>query len=188
MKTWLIVTLLFCAGTTALAQVWTWTDESGQVHYSDRPAPGARQIELSPAQSIPMPRAAPQVSEQGQVETDLSQRYTLRVSSPEAEETLWNIGGTLGVEVQLAPELLPGHQIDVMLDGQRQNLMRRSTRFTVEEVWRGEHSLQAVIVDQNGSELIRSDAVTFYVQQTSVQNPFNPNVPRQAPPQNIPGR
>jgi hypothetical protein len=188
MRTWLIVTLLFCAGSTALAQVWTWTDETGQVHYSDRPVPGAREIELSHAQSIPMPRAEPAVTASGQAATDASQRYTLRIASPEEEETLWNTGGTLTVEVQLAPQLQPGHQVDVVLNGERRNLARRTTRFTLEEVWRGEHTLQAVIVDQADRELQRSPAVTFFVQQTSVQNPFNPNVPRLAPPQNIPGR
>jgi hypothetical protein len=188
MRTWLIVTLLFCAGSTALAQVWTWTDETGQVHYSDRPVPGARQIELSPAQTIPMPRAEPAATSAGQSTADPSQRYTLRVSSPAADETLWNIGGTLTVEVQLTPELLAGHQVDLVLDGQRQNLARRIPRFVVDAVWRGEHTLQAVIIDQTGRELLHSDPVTFFVQQSSIQNPFNPNVPRLAPPQNIPGR
>ena len=45
MRHWLfLVTLL---SVQALAQpAYRWTDENGQVHYSDRPAPGATQIRL----------------------------------------------------------------------------------------------------------------------------------------------
>jgi hypothetical protein len=35
--------------------------------------------------------------------------------------------------------------------------------------------MQAVVVDTNGTEVLRSLAVTFMVQQTSLLNPNNPN-------------
>ena len=41
-----MVFCLLCAAGTALAQAYRWTDENGVVHFSDRPHPGAEQIQL----------------------------------------------------------------------------------------------------------------------------------------------
>lgn len=41
--------LLLILGVTAqAAQVYTWTDEKGRVHYSDKAVPSAKKIEVSP--------------------------------------------------------------------------------------------------------------------------------------------
>jgi hypothetical protein len=39
------------------------------------------------------------------------------------------------------------------------------------DVFRGTHTLQVVVLDSVGTELVRSQSRTFFVQQTSVQNP-----------------
>jgi hypothetical protein len=123
------------------------------------------------------------------IDTAAAQPYrTIAITSPVQQETLWNTAGILNVEIDLAPALRPGHVLDVYLDGERRNLNATSTRFTLPEVWRGVHTLQAIVLDASGRELTRSLAVTFMVQQTSIQNPNNPNVPRLAPPQSLPGR
>ncbi len=190
MRTWVLLSLLFCVSGSAAAQAWTWTDENGQVHYSDRPVPGARQVELGSAQSAPMPGAQPSAPTADASATQQTQPYrALVITRPDHEETLWNTGGTLSVEVELdPPSLLPGHQIEISLDGERQNVHQRATRFELSEVWRGTHTLQALVLDEDGRALISSDAITVVIQQTSIQNPNNPNVPRQAPRQNLPAR
>ena len=51
MHKWLI--LLSLLWSTAIAEpAYTWVDENGQVHYSDRPVPGATEIELRGAQGF----------------------------------------------------------------------------------------------------------------------------------------
>ena len=42
------------------------------------------------------------------------------------------------------------------------------TSFTLQEVWRGVHNLQAEVLDENGQMLIRSQTNRFYVQQSTV--------------------
>ncbi len=188
MRTWVLLSLLFCVSGTAAAQAWTWTDENGQVHYSDRPVPGARQVELGSAQSAPMPATQPVTPAAEQPEPTRPYR-SLVITRPDHEDTLWNTGGNLTVEVELdPPSLLPGHQIEISRDGQRQNVRARATRFELTEVWRGEHTLQALVLDEDGGALLSSDVITVFIQQTSIQNPNNPNVPRQVPRQNLPGR
>jgi len=174
---------LYALGASA-APVWTWVDQNGTTHYSDTPVPGARQIEVasSPSRPAPAPQAAPRV-QQAPAETAPTHRYRLFVvASPQQQQTLWNIGATLDVEVQLQPALEPGHVIDVFLDGERRYVNTTSLAFSVPDVFRGTHTLQAAILDSSGEVVLRSLPVTFMVQQTSILNPNNPN----APPRRVP--
>ena len=54
-------------------------------------------------------------------------------------------------------------------------------QFQLQQVDRGIHTLQAVILDAAGAEVIRTLAVTFMMQQTSINFPNNPNNPNRAP-------
>jgi hypothetical protein len=176
---WRILLSLLCAAAASGGPVWVWTDENGQVHYSDRPMPGARQIELGTAQAVPMPAPVQAARPAAEQATPSAQPYrAIEILRPADQETLWNNGGNLEVEVALAPSLRTTHRLDVYLDGRRMNLNATAPSLTVPEVWRGEHSLQAVVLDDRGRELLRSQPVTFIVQQTSIQNPNNPNAPR----------
>jgi hypothetical protein len=183
--------LLFALTTSSVhaAPAWRWVDANGQVHYSDTPVPGATQIELSGAQTFggsarqPPPgannatgQAAPQRS------TGAAQRYrTFNIVSPTQQETLWNVGTVVNVQIELDPLLQPGHMIDLIVDGQRRNLNSTGTDFGLEDMYRGVHTVQAVIVDQGGAEVLRSQPTTFMIQQSSIQNPNNPNGPRPQP-------
>lgn len=180
-KGWLVLIMLM-AGTASAVPVWKWVDEHGVTHYSDRPVEGAERVELSAAQSFPAqrPSATPLPSprpHEAQPAAQPARYHRFEVVRPAQQETLWNIGGSLNVEIALDPALDPGHQLDVYLDGERRNLAATSTTLQVPGVHRGVHTLQAVILDANGNELLRSLAVTFIVQQTSIQNPHNPAPP-----------
>jgi len=159
----------------ALAQAYRWVDENGVVHYSDRPQPGAEEVELesAPAVSIPPPRrttaSRPTGPGEDDQDTDVAVGYdTLEIASPSAEETLWNIGGVLNVSLDLQPALKQGHQLRVYFDGNPQPV--NSTQFQLQEVYRGVHNLQAEVLDENGQLLIRSQPSRFYVQQTTIVN------------------
>jgi hypothetical protein len=183
MRKWLI--LLFALPATASsAPAWTWVDADGLVHYSDQPVPGARRIELANAQgfglAVPQPRG-PREDAPGRA----TPYESIEIVSPSDQETLWNIGTTLNVVVQFRPALQPGHRFDVVLDGQRRNLNTSSPRTTVANVFRGAHTMEIVVIDAAGAEIMRSGARSFFVQQTSVQSPTNPQ--RSNAPPNAPG-
>jgi len=177
MRKCLILLFVLSVQSALAAPVWTWVDSQGQVHYSDRPVPGARQIDLPGAQGFSAPAPAPTRGASG-ARSESSRAATtyqrLNIVSPGQQETLWNIGGNLNVRVELQPRLEAGHQLDVYLDGQRAYLNTTSPQFTVSNVFRGTHTIEAVIIDAAGREVQRSAAVPFVVQATSVQNPQNP--------------
>jgi hypothetical protein len=174
MRKWLILLSALSATAASGAPAWTWTDANGKVHFSDRPVPGARQVELTGAQGFGRPAPAsgglsrlPTPS----VEAGGAAYQRIEVVSPAEQETLWNIGGTLTVQVSIQPSLSQGHRYDLAYDGRRLNLNTTSSAVTLPDVFRGQHTLQVVIIDSAGTELRRSGNRTFYVQQTSVRNP-----------------
>jgi hypothetical protein len=165
------LTALFPAAALA-ATIWMWVDEQGQRHYSDREVPGATPMEIGGAQTFsgsaqgsagPVASTAPTQNQ--------SPYETLEVLSPEDDETVRNIEGNLPVSIGTYPRLAAGHFVDVILDGQRRGMNVRALDFTVPEVFRGTHTLAAVVVDGANRVLVQSAPVTFFVQQTSSQVP-----------------
>jgi hypothetical protein len=183
MPKWLILLSALLVTPVSGAPAWTWVDANGTVHFSDTPVPGARQIELTGAQGFgappPPPVQAPATASSRPSSTTQSTQPTspyraINIVSPAQQETLWNTGGNLNVQVALEPRLQPSHRLDLMLDGQRRNLNATGLQLSIQEVFRGVHTLSAVIVDASGMEIARSPATTFTVQQTSIQNPNAP--------------
>jgi hypothetical protein len=184
MRKWLILLSTLLVTTANGAPAWTWVDDNGQVHFSDRPVPGARQVELTGAQGFGAPAARPTtVTPPSAQPTQDSQRAPYRainIASPTEQQTLWNIGTVLNVQVEMDPPLLATHRVDLIFDGQRRNLNTASLQMTVSDVFRGAHTLQAVVIDTAGAEVMRSPARNFFVQQNSIQNPNSPARQRRA--------
>jgi hypothetical protein len=172
---WMVLLLPMSAGAVA-GEMWRWVDANGVVHFSDRPHPGAERVELGSAQSYTAPAIPPPRREQPEQEGEPASLYSrLSIVSPSEGETLWNIGGELNVQIALEPLLASGHQLRIFLDGsQVEGVPQGATQFTIGEVFRGERTLRASIVDAQGRELVSSETVTFFVQQTSVLNPNRP--------------
>jgi len=171
-RTILVLLGLLAAGFAA-ADTWMWTDDEGVVHYSDRPQPGAELIVLDEPNSS-QSLAANNRSSSSNANADPADdsagpvRYnSLEVASPGAEETLWNIEGVLNVSLSLNPALQPGHQVRIYFDGTPQ--MVGGTSFQLQDVYRGVHNLQAEVLDETGTMMIRSRTNRFYVQQSSVR-------------------
>lgn len=177
MRKWLILLSAFSATTTQAAPAWTWTDQNGQVHFSDRPVPGARQIELAGAQGFGAPAVASRATTPAptQPTAPAGPPYrTIDIQSPADQETFSNNGGTVAVRVGFDPPLAVGHRYDVAIDGQRMNRTTSAPQLTLTNVARGEHALQIIVLDATGAEIMRSPVRTFYVQQVSVLNPNSP--------------
>lgn len=167
--------LLYAAG--ASAQIYKWIDEDGVVHYSDQARPGAEIILLpdtNRADAPDRPRQVTGTSRNSEIDASNQQQSgqfsyeSLNISTPQSEQTLWNIGGTLEVSLNLQPALRPDDRVRIYFDGEPQ--MVDALQFELTEVWRGEHNLQAEVLDSTGALMIRSEPLRFFVQQTSVIN------------------
>ena len=165
----IFILLALLVATAAMADAYTWTDEDGVVHYSDRPHPGATIVDLaeSATRSRPQPTSRSSSGTSDDVVGQPATGYnSISVASPAAEETLWNIETVLNVSVELSPALRAGHQVRVYFDGTPQ--MVGGTSFQLTEVYRGVHNLQVEVIDETGKLIIRSRPSRFYVQQNNV--------------------
>jgi len=160
------------AATLALADdAWKWVDDNGVVQYSDVPVEGAVRVDISEYTRDTGARVArTQRPSETSSNTPPAQgpfRYeSIAITTPAAEETLWNIEGVLNVNVSLTPGLQSGHQIRAYFDGEAR--LVTGTSFSIEEVYRGVHNLQVEVIDGTGKLMIRSQPNRFYVQQNVV--------------------
>ena len=174
---WTLLPLLLLAAALP-AETWRWVDENGVVNFSDQPRPGAERVELEGLSTFSPPEWTSQSAEAGgSAEPDaegLEWYSRLAILSPVNEETIWNNQGNLDVALAVEPRMRQGDRINLYLDGDPvSGLPPNATRFTINRVFRGGHTLRATIVDQNGAELFSSDTLQFYVRQTSLLNPQN---------------
>jgi len=180
MRTVLVLIAMLAAAPFANAQssaqtVWKWVDEHGVTHYSDRPVPGATKVELSggkvgttpPSYSPPPPPSTTRRTR----ETSESAYRAVTIVTPANGDAIVNTGGQVPVQVSIDPGLQPGHRLELYLDGAKVQGHSGETSFTLTEVYRGEHSLVAVITDASGKRLRESERVVFYVVQRSIAKP-----------------
>ncbi len=186
-----IYSLLFLiSAALSAAEVFRWVDESGVVHYSDRPQEGAEVITIPNAQTFSTPPRRDMQSSGSpgagtNAEAEEEELFTYRsfeIVSPGQQEVFWNTGGELNVALSFRPRIERTHTIFLYLDGQEvQQLTRGRTQVSLSDVFRGEHTLRADVQDANGNSVAQTD-VSFTVNQTSIQNPNNPNAPPRPTP------
>ena len=182
----LLSLVLAATATTGAAEVYRWKGADGQIHFSDRPQPGAERITItvSPPASRSPDAASPAANSQApdtERPAPVDRYQSLTITSPEQEEVLWNIEGQLDVAAAVQPPLQPGHALRFTLDGRTTLAETGSTRARFAEVFRGEHSLQVEVVDSQGRTLVASPTTRFFVRQTALPNPVPTPAPRPGP-------
>ncbi|HEY8507613.1 MAG TPA: DUF4124 domain-containing protein [Steroidobacteraceae bacterium] len=162
------------------ATVYKWVDANGVTHYSDQPHPGAEQVEVGTPQTYsappPPPARAPSRPAARQEQAD---SYSMcEITRPSNDEVIFN-DFSVTVMVRVMPELRAGHTLSVAMDGKRlPQTVVPDAGFTINPVYRGTHTLVAVIEDATGRELCRSSTITFHVRQPSRLAPNPANRPR----------
>ncbi|GAA5192636.1 DUF4124 domain-containing protein [Ferrimonas gelatinilytica] len=177
MRRLFLISLLFIplCGT---AQIYKWVDENGQVHYSDKPQPGAESVALSEGSTISLPSPPPvtpkPVEESGP-------EYKIGIRSPSEEATVRDNNGQLGLDISLEPELADGHRVQLFLDGVQVRTLGGGGSFALDNLDRGEHQLQAKVVDKNGKVLASSPLRTVYLHRHSILIPAKRPQPKPTP-------
>lgn len=158
-----VLPLLVSAG-----PLYKWVDDQGNVHYSDKPHPGAQKIVLpkattykAPDVAMPTPPANDSDSQQNSPQT-----YTqITVSSPADQATVWNTD-TVTVAVSLTPALQPGDTVTFSVDGNSQTVAASSATFN--ELDRGEHAVTVTVNGKYGRITAQS---VFYIQRGTKGKP-----------------
>lgn len=158
------------------AEVYRWVDSDGVTHYSDEPRQGAEAIdpgEPSVIRMAPELRTAPQTGSEAREPSPRDVYRDFAISEPADEATLRGNPGDVPVVLALQPpQLRPGHELVLLLDGQPAPAQPGSSlRVVLQEVPRGTHTLQAEIRDADGDVVTSTGRVTFYMHRPSVNLP-----------------
>jgi hypothetical protein len=160
------------------ATVYRWVDENGVTHYSDQPHENAEKVHVAAPQTYkpaPPPKT-PSSSDNAQAQA--ANTYQCRVTSPENDTTFPN-AYSVNTAVTISPSVQSGDQVFLLMDGARlPDFPPMGGVYTISNIERGQHTLQAVVQDSSGKMVCQSENVTFTVLQPSVQNPANPNFKR----------
>lgn len=146
--------------------LYKWVDAQGNVHYSDKPQPGASKVHLPTPTTFSAPDVtAPRgVASEPQDRSNSVAAPTLEITSPTPDETFWNVQ-SITVTLAAQPELGPGDTVTITLDDKTQG-PSSVTSATFTDLTRGTHTVHAVLHQAAGGT-ISAKPVTFYIQQAT---------------------
>lgn len=165
-----LIALIFSS--SAIAEMYKWVDDNGNVTYSDIP-PIKDAKELDPPVLNTMPTVKPSAkSPESEDEKQKETKYTfLKITSPESDATIRSNAGNITVSLNIQPVLniRQGHYLSILVDGAiaQDNVSSLSTALS--NIDRGTHSITASIKNKKGSVLIASKPVTIHIHRASTQ-------------------
>ncbi len=151
-------------------RVYRTVDAQGRVIFSDQPINAqSTPVELPDAHfydsvDIPLSPRTPPLAE----EAEAPPYQTLMILSPSPDEAIRSNSGDLSVRARISPSLLPGHRLQLLLDGRAVSAPGTLTRFELENVDRGTHTAVLQVVDGEGQVVMRSEPVQFHVLRAAV--------------------
>ena len=158
---------LFATGLApAQTGVYRWVEPDGTVTFTDQSRPGAEKIEIQAPQTVPPPEAVRKAlranSERAEPAASGAAYTQFAIVSPSDDEAVRSNNGDVNIALSLEPALHADHAIVVSMDGQAIG-KGSSTSLQLENLPRGTHTVQATVVDAAGTEIIRTDTVSFHV-------------------------
>ena len=163
----LLVLLLMFVCATANSQIFRRIGPDGQVYFSDQPGPDAERVDVTPAQTISLPPVAEQTEPAAAAtQGDATVAYTeFSITSPTSDQGVRANDGNVTVHLSLQPALQSGHMIILNVDGQDGESTNSSSGLMIElnNLSRGQHTVMATVVDEDGKVLIKTEPVSFHV-------------------------
>ncbi len=170
----LLLYLLATGLAPAQTGVYKWVGPDGTVTFTDQSRPGAEKIEIEPPQTVPPPEAVRRTLEgvSGQPEQASAEAAYAQfaIVSPADDESVRSNNGDVSIDMNLEPGLQAKHAIVVSMDGQAIG-KGSSTSLQLQNLPRGTHSVQASVVDESGTEVIRTETVTFHLLRRRLPTP-----------------
>ena len=145
--------------------LYKWVDAQGNVHYSDKPQPGATKLHLPKPTTYAAPDVAMPAATAGSEtpKTPSAGAYSnFEIASPAADETFWNVQ-SVTVTLAIEPALHSGDTVTITLDDKTQG-PGTSVSATFDGLDRGAHEVHATLQQAGGGTLI-AKPVTFYIQR-----------------------
>ncbi|MFQ5468676.1 MAG: hypothetical protein ACE5EH_00070 [Gammaproteobacteria bacterium] len=155
---------------TTHAAIYKRIEADGSASFSDKPLPGAEQVDIDPAQTYKVRAINSPKSEQHDGEQQSTAIYEeLGFVRPVNNETIRDNAGTVNIELSISPALRinEGHRVVLQMNGKPLGEPANSAHYKIDNLDRGSHSLQAFVIDKKGTKLISSKAISIHVKRHS---------------------
>ncbi len=151
------------------SEIYKWTDSNGNVHYSDKPAPGAEQVNIPTGEVFSSPSKEPEENPPEEKNTPAETGYEkISIIEPADQTTIRNPQGTVSVALNLQPQLRKEDAVQVLVDGEPISPPKPATVFFLQNLTRGSHTITAQVVNSEGNILKTSDSITIFMMQPRV--------------------
>lgn len=159
----------------AQQKVYKHVDENGKVVYSDEPLnDSAEEVKLKPLSVVQIDKLAgtipPSTAAVAEEPPNLGYKYDVfRIASPGDKSTLTGSQQSVTASLEIFPELRDQHMIRYFYDGLPVATVK-STTYRFSDVFRGEHTLGAAVIDGAGQLVQSAPTITIYNQQARTGN------------------
>jgi hypothetical protein len=169
MKVYYYLLLLLLGSAIQAGELYKVINEDGSITYTDVPKPGAKPLNLTPKNTAVMPSLAgknktAQISGQQKKQEKRLPNFSMRIISPAAKQTIRNNLGQVSVHGEITPS--SAGQFQLYLD----NVLietKTTPSFELENVDRGEHSIQIKFLHNSGKILASTPEQVFYLHKAS---------------------
>jgi hypothetical protein len=184
-RTFAITGLFFCLGGLVLpalaakddGKIYKTLDENGNPVYSDVAPENAQQVDVDKPQTYPAKSYAEDYSKFTPAKEDDAARASnaaysvMKITSPEADESIRNNAGNVKITFQLSPGPKPGHKLELLMDGKVVTDIASPAPILLRNVDRGTHQVKLEAIEiRTGKVVQSSDAVMFTLHRYSILN------------------
>jgi len=174
----LLLTALLMSTTLAASEIYRTEDEDGNVTFTDQPPSDDAEpmplgeiniIEPAAERNANRPATGSSGAEDEQPAPDYD---GVRIVFPPAGEATRRVTGEVPVRVELEPgdaELAAGYEVRIDVDGNEAG-RAQSTQVRVGPLDPGPHDLRAAVVAPNGSTVVESETLRFYLIRQTTNN------------------
>jgi hypothetical protein len=174
-----LLVILLLVSPLSFSAVFKQVSKDGNITYSDVPMKNAEELNLPDASTIKVTPPAP-IAVSGEasagaasVTVDSEKKYkpytSFLITSPKNLETFHNQRNIL-IEAKSDPELQTGDQVQLFLDGKPSGNPAPTSSQVLQILDRGTHTVSAAILNSSQQVVSQSNAITIYIQLTSVNN------------------
>jgi len=144
-----------------------WTNEKGELVYSDTPRPGAEEVKTKPGNVMQSSnRVETQVLD---IKTkEISEDYQVVINIPKDNSTIRDNTGSVYIQGSIKPIFKRGLKIQLILDDQPYQKPQTHTKFSLRDIDRGEHQIKMKLFNEKGKVIALSKPITFYMHRASV--------------------
>lgn len=178
----LLGAMLCLSAQTSMATIYQWYDNNGNVHFSDTPHKGAKEINLPTVQTFdPSKTINKQEKVVKPVEAEAPNYKSVTITQPENESTIPNLEGNVNIAIEVLPKLFEGDSIQLVLDGKPVGKPQKNSAFSLTNVFRGAHTASVKVLNKDLEEVTSSAPVKFYVRRPIIKQNLPVNKSKSAP-------